>query len=287
MDTPPLSVSVIVPNYNYAHFFVSRLHEILKQTYPISELIILDDASTDESVKIIQQQIKQLKHSHPNLKTIFRQNSKNSNNVFSQWQQGIKLATSDYIWIAELDDSVLPNFLATAIKPFQTNPQVVLSYTNSKFIGHIVAKDNLRRAKDFFRRRHLPGSYIIDGKQEIVKNLAVYNSIPNVSACVFKNLPELDSILDGAKQFRLSGDWYFYLELLRLGNLAYSPRRLNFHRLSPSSITGQTGYKTRHNELRKIHRHASQILSLPKTTLRRMARSEQYLSKKWHLLPPR
>ena len=42
-------VSVIVPNYNYARYLKWRILSIAEQTYPIYELIILDDASKDGS----------------------------------------------------------------------------------------------------------------------------------------------------------------------------------------------------------------------------------------------
>ena len=42
-------VSVIVPNYNYEHYIIERLKSIDNQTYPIYEIIYLDDASTDNS----------------------------------------------------------------------------------------------------------------------------------------------------------------------------------------------------------------------------------------------
>ena len=47
-------VSVIIPNYNYAKYIGKRIDSILRQTYPIYELIVLDDYSTDNSVKIIE-----------------------------------------------------------------------------------------------------------------------------------------------------------------------------------------------------------------------------------------
>ncbi len=184
------TVSAILPNYNYAKFFRSRLIEVLTQTYPISELIVLDDASTDNSIELINAELKKLKLSHPDLKIIFKPNAKNSGSVFSQWQKGIKLASSDYLWITELDDSCAPTFLEAAMAPIEIDPKIVLSYTNSKLIGSVSTKDSLRQVKDFARRRHLPGTYIVDGIDELNKNLAVYNSIPNVSACIIKNIPE-------------------------------------------------------------------------------------------------
>ena len=47
MNKKPL-VSVIVPNYNYARFLEQRMETLLCQTYKNIEVILLDDASTDE-----------------------------------------------------------------------------------------------------------------------------------------------------------------------------------------------------------------------------------------------
>ena len=54
----PKKVSVIIPNYNYQDFIIERIDSILMQTYPVYELIILDDCSTDNSVNVIEEKIK-------------------------------------------------------------------------------------------------------------------------------------------------------------------------------------------------------------------------------------
>ena len=46
-------VSVVVPNYNYALYFDARLSSILNQTFQDFELILLDDASTDNSLELL------------------------------------------------------------------------------------------------------------------------------------------------------------------------------------------------------------------------------------------
>ena len=47
-------VSVIIPNYNYEKYIEERIDSVMRQTYPIYECIILDDCSTDNSVKKIE-----------------------------------------------------------------------------------------------------------------------------------------------------------------------------------------------------------------------------------------
>jgi glycosyltransferase involved in cell wall biosynthesis len=277
------TVSAILPNYNYAEYLSSRLDEVLNQSYPVAEVIILDDASTDASVSCINTKLAEVRESFPNteFKTIL--NKKNSGSVFSQWQKGIKQATSDYLWIAELDDSANPEFLKTAMLPILKDSNNVLSYTNSKLIGSVSIKDRLRTVYDLFRRGHFLKSYTVAGSIEVEKNLAIFNSIPNVSACVIKNLPELSTILNDAKNFRLSGDWYLYLSLLKYGNLAYSPKKLNSHRLSNESVTSQTKLKDRFNEIKRIHAFASQIYDLPEPTKARMKKMEQRLRSSWSI----
>ena len=53
MENYPIEVSIIIPNYNYARFLQQRIESVLAQTYTDYEIILLDDASTDDSVSIL------------------------------------------------------------------------------------------------------------------------------------------------------------------------------------------------------------------------------------------
>jgi glycosyltransferase involved in cell wall biosynthesis len=276
-------VSVVVPNYNYKKFISSRLDEIMGQTYPISEVIIIDDGSTDGSVDAIKEKVALLKEKYPdvNFETVL--NEKNSGSVFSQWQKGVKMASGDYIWIAEADDSSSSKFLETVMAPMVKDKRVALSYTNSKSIGQVSSRDRLRKVVDVFRRHHGVGDYVVSGREEIEKNLAVFNSIPNVSACVFKNTPSLVEYLKETKKYKLSGDWYFYLKVAGQGKIAYSHKRLNHHRLSAGSVTGKTDFRTRFKELQQIHVEVLRTTKLSAATKKRIVESEIKLAKNWGL----
>jgi glycosyltransferase involved in cell wall biosynthesis len=92
-------VSVIVPNYNHSQFLSERLDSIINQTYKDFELIILDDASTDNSIDVINQYL----NKYPEL-IRFQPSTNNSGSPFVQWDNGIKLAKGEFVWIAESDD---------------------------------------------------------------------------------------------------------------------------------------------------------------------------------------
>ena len=47
------TISVAVPNYNYAHCLPERLYTIFDQNRPVEEVIVLDDCSTDDSIPVI------------------------------------------------------------------------------------------------------------------------------------------------------------------------------------------------------------------------------------------
>src|SRR5260370_22041932 len=70
MREPP-TVSVLLPNYNHAAFLPRALQALANQTLQAAEIIIVDDASSDESVAIIESYATSL----PNLRLI--RNSQN------------------------------------------------------------------------------------------------------------------------------------------------------------------------------------------------------------------
>ena len=99
----PKKVTAVVPNYNYANFLEARLNSILTQTYSVSELIILDDASTDHSVPLIKTLIDVIKPEYPDLKIKFIKNTQNSGKSTFQWEKAFEIASGDFLWIAEAD----------------------------------------------------------------------------------------------------------------------------------------------------------------------------------------
>lgn len=260
------TVSAILPNYNYGKYLSERINQILNQTYPISELIILDDASTDNSIEIIKSKVAEIKSKNPELEIKIAVNKQNSGNVFSQWQKGIKFASSDYVWIAEADDVAKPRLLETAMAAFE-DKDVVLSCVNSRYVdenSHTILKDNLRKIKDAFR-----------------KNILVYNTIPNVSAIVLKNQPKLIDYLEEAKKYRLSGDWYFYIRISETGKIVYLNSVQNLHRLHKDSVTKNTNYKLRLEEMKAIHQYICESQTIAKKTKQKMKKLEKALAARW------
>ena len=73
-------ISVIVPNYNHAPFLKERMETILAQDYSDREIILLDDASTDGSLAVLET------YRHLPQVKVLEVNAVNSGNPFLQWQ---------------------------------------------------------------------------------------------------------------------------------------------------------------------------------------------------------
>ena len=265
-------VSVIIPNYNYGKYIVRRINSVVKQTYPVYELIVLDDCSSDNSVEVVEKKLAEVREKYPGLKIGFVKNEVNSGKAIAQWKKGFELATGDYVWIAEADDSCSWKFLEEAMKGFD-DPEVVLSYTESMLINSwgLMIAPNFRWSRDKEKTGHYKNSYIKDGKKEIEEILAIRCTIPNVSAVVFKKDKRYLKYLEDALKFTQVGDWYFYTKVLENGKINYNHRSLNKFRIHKNSVTGGAKKAKRHyDEIVGMHDYFRKNYGLSKEVISAM-----------------
>ncbi|MBK9020722.1 MAG: glycosyltransferase family 2 protein [Sulfuritalea sp.] len=257
-------VSVIVPNYNYERYQPERLQTIRDQTYPAYEIVYLDDCSSDNSVAVAEAILK----NQPVDWRLVR-NVQNSGSVFLQWQKGVELAKGDYVWLAEADDSSEPEFLEELLKPFD-DPEVVLSYCESKQLdeqGNVLAKNYLDYVFDISAVRWTR-PYVVDGIEEIRSALSIKNTIPNVSGVLLKRscLKEvLVGHINDICSFRIAGDWFVYVLLLRHGKLAFTNRPLNGHRRHSQGVTIGAAAKGHLNEIVRMQEIVAREFSIAPT----------------------
>ncbi len=232
----PFRVSVVVPNFNYAALLAKRIETIATQSYPVYEILVLDDASTDDSVEVARAEIEDL-----SIPCRLICNEDNSGSVFRQWLRGVEAASGEYVWIAEADDLSEPGFLAEIMKGFD-DEDVVMSYCQSKQMssdGRILANDYLDYVSDVSVDRW-QAAYVQDGLVEIRRSFAVKNPVPNVSAVAFRREALLDVLKTHVEEiaaFRVAGDWLTYALVLERGKIAYSPAARNLHRRHEASVT--------------------------------------------------
>jgi lipopolysaccharide biosynthesis protein/glycosyltransferase involved in cell wall biosynthesis len=242
-----LEITAVVPNFNCAPFLLKRLETIARQTLHPTEILILDDASTDSSLEIVSR----FAESSP-IPCRIVCNEKNSGSPYVQWQRGLLEAKTDLVWIAEADDYSAPSFLE-ALAPYFNDSSVALAYCQTQpvsesgdpfpgYFGTPLFPDEARaylpalNATDSIDKNRWSNHYSVDGAQEIAAGLGFQNTIPNGSATLVRRVLALEAI-SKAQGLKNVGDWAFYLELAKKGKVAYDPAPLNFFRRHRSSLT--------------------------------------------------
>ncbi len=277
-------VSVIVPNYNYEKYIEKRIDSIIKQTYPIYELIVLDDASTDGSVEIIERKLAEVQEEYPEIQIKFLRNERNSGKTMAQWRKGFEEASGNFVWIAEADDLSSRRFLEETMKGF-SDPEVVLSYTESMIINSkgLIIAPNFRWSRDKEKTGHYKKSYVKNGVREIEEIMAIRCTIPNVSAVVFRKTERVPYLnyLEEALRFSQVGDWYFYTRVLNHGNISYNHKALNKFRVHKDSKTGESKKGERHyQEVLEIHKMFAVKYNIVEKVARRMKLEEMRVREK-------
>jgi glycosyltransferase involved in cell wall biosynthesis len=94
----PITASIIVNNYNYAHYVKQAIDSALQQTYPGCEVIIVDDGSTDGSRDIINAY-------SDKAKLVLKKNGGQA----SAFNAGFAASTGDLIFFLDADDALAPD----------------------------------------------------------------------------------------------------------------------------------------------------------------------------------
>lgn len=229
------AVSVIIPNYNHARYLRKRLDSVFTQTFKDFEVILLDDASTDNSMEVLDTFA-------DNADVRILTNKMNSGSPFRQWLKGIDLARADIIWIAESDDICEPQLLETLLPAFR-DPEVKLAYANSHVIDeHDRVTGDYEHGEYLMSLSHTKWkkSYSTSATEEINDGLGIKDTILNISAVLFRKPALGAAFRETLESMRIAGDWYFIVNAIKGGKVHYDAAKLNYHRRHAESVIGKT-----------------------------------------------
>lgn len=225
------SLSVIIPNYNYAEYLGLRIKTVLNQSVLPKEIIILDDASTDESMDVIRQY-----KNHPDIEIKLVENQKNSGSVFKQWKKGLSLVSGDIVWIAESDDYCDQNLAERLIVEFE-DPDTVVAFTNSIMVDQYGGSYGASYSN--YYKEHFGNIFEKDFRvsgSEFVKDVLLNrNAIMNASAVLFRR-DAANRAQQSLENFKISGDWLFWINMCMQGQVCYQKKPANYHRRHENSV---------------------------------------------------
>ncbi|MFS0836687.1 glycosyltransferase [Paenibacillus sp. 1P03SA] len=147
-------VSVIIPSYNHGDYIKEAIESVLVQDFTDFELIIVDDASSDQSVEVIST------FHDPRIK--FHKFIENKGAV-ETLNYGIKLSRGNYIALLNSDDSWEKGKLSTQVKILDEDPQIGIVFTNASFVdenNQILSKKDYPWADVFLQPNRESGEWL-------------------------------------------------------------------------------------------------------------------------------
>lgn len=186
-------ISVIMSVYNGERYLKEAIDSILNQTFADFEFIIVNDASTDSSLKIMQS------YDDERIKII--SNEKNIG-LTKSLNKALEQARGGFIARQDADDSSLPNRLEEQLRYFKQHPEVALLGTSLYIIdenGKIIGRRALSvdPSKEFFK-----GSWFAHGsamfKSEVAHEFGGYNEL-------FRYCQDYELWLRIAKRYQVKG----------------------------------------------------------------------------------
>lgn len=133
----PLTVSIVISNYNYSHFVAEAIDSALAQTYPNIEVIVVDDGSTDNSRQVI-------KSREDKIRAIFKANGGHGSAI----NAGFAASTGNLVMFLDSDDVLRPNAIETVVREWGPNTARILlalehTDTNGKSTGRVIGGEAL------------------------------------------------------------------------------------------------------------------------------------------------
>ncbi len=109
------SVSVVIPTYNRAIFLGAAVASIRAQTYPCTEILIIDDGSTDDTTQVV-------KELGSGINYIWQTNA----GPAAARNLGISRASGDLVAFLDTDDRWMPDKIALQVEILKREPSIAL-----------------------------------------------------------------------------------------------------------------------------------------------------------------
>ncbi|CAD6491931.1 MAG: Glycosyl transferase family 2 [Candidatus Argoarchaeum ethanivorans] len=218
-------VSICIPTYNVEKTIAETLNSIIDQTYKNLEIVISENASTDNTLSLLD------KFNDPRIK-IYR----TSKTIIAEqnFSRCIELATGDYIAIFHADDLYNPDMVEKQVQAFQDNSSVGAVFTMADHIdihGEIIGEHKLPlelKGKQIYPFQDILTSILKNGNFLLCPSAMVRSKI-------YKQLSTFD-----VERFGTSSDLDMWLRILKKHPITILDEKLMRYRIS--NMQGGTIY---------------------------------------------
>jgi len=207
MTTSPL-VTTIVLSYNQSRFVLETLESVRAQTYKNTQLIIVDDCSSDNSVEIIERWLE-----HNGAPCAFIRHNQNQG-ICKSLNDALAVAKGKYISMTASDDLWMPEKLSQQVDIMESQPsQTGMLYSDAFQIG-----EHGESLPGMFIEAHRKLAAMPQGR--VLNTLLEQNFIPAMTTLVRRSCYERLGFFD---ENLLWEDWDMWLRIARHYSFVYSP----------------------------------------------------------------
>jgi glycosyltransferase involved in cell wall biosynthesis len=225
MSDLPL-ISVLAANYNNGQFVLDALESIAAQTYPNIELIIVDDASVDNSPALIKEWLKSFNKPHK-----FIQHEKNYG-LCRTCNDLVKNASGKYLSFIATDDMYLPGKIARQVAIMEElNGKIAMLYGDTYLMDE---KGNRRFGSFLTTLSKCDWQYAPSG--DLLEKLQEFHFVHWLSALVRKDVFNVVGYFDEDLQFE---DYDMSIRIARKYQIQFDPEIAAVYRVHSSSISGK------------------------------------------------
>lgn len=204
---PWATVSALIPTYNSGAFICDAVESVLAQTYPLHEIIIVDDGSTDDTHARLLGYGTRIKYIYqPNAGPPAARNT------------GLSHVTGDFIALLDSDDLWVPEKLALQMNYFEKHPACGLVYSDMKTFD---ASGIIEESVKISRKLTLPSGRVFS--QLFDETLFQTSAVVIRKECV-------DAIGGFDTKLRMGDDYEYFLRIARHYELGYVDRPLVLYR---------------------------------------------------------
>lgn len=236
-------VSVVCLCYNQERFVKAAIQSVLSQTYPNIQLIVVDDASTDNSVNVIRS----ILDANPNIKFLFLKENLGNCKAFNK---GLALTKGSFIIDLAADDVLLPNRIEKGVQVLLEKGQGYgVHFSDAEIID--AYGTHLYTHSDRFPHQTIPQGNVYT---EIIRRYFICP--PTV---MFTR--QVADVLGGYDETLSYEDFDFWVRSSRVFGYGYSPEVLVKRRVSKNSL-GEKQFNLFSKHSKSTYRVCEKILRL-------------------------
>ena len=242
MSASAPSVTVLIPCFNTAPYLPATLKSVLQQTSPASEIILVDDGSSDGTLDVIRE----FAARHSVIKVIALAGNQG---VVAARNAGLALATGDFVAMLDGDDIWTPDALALRIALAQQYPSADLIATDFCWFNEVLPAEPVGRIGLGPRGRARFAHSFATGEAMILQHpfdAAASTHFVWTGATLIKRSALL-AVGNFEAAFEGPEDTLLWLRLAQRGVFVFSPKITAFYRQRAGSLVhSQKGPKELH-----------------------------------------